>query len=59
MAKVINCSDTGMHCHYIIRAETEQEALDKAAQHAKEQHGVSELSPEMASKVKAAVHDEP
>lgn len=59
MAKVIRCSDTGMQCHYIIRAETEQEALQQAADHAKHEHGMNEIPPDVLSKVQAAVHDEP
>ncbi|MFQ6066971.1 MAG: DUF1059 domain-containing protein, partial [bacterium] len=34
MPKVLRCRDTGMDCDYEIRAETEEEILKKAAEHA-------------------------
>ena len=38
------------------RGATEQEVLDKAAEHSREAHGMQELSPELVAKVRAAIH---
>lgn len=58
MAKVIRCSDLGMQCNYLARAETEQEVLSHAAEHVRQEHGMDDSSPEALSKAKAAVRDE-
>lgn len=58
MAKVLNCKDVGFDCEGVVRAETEEEALQIAAAHAKDVHGIQEITPEIAEKVKAAMRDE-
>ena len=58
MAKVISCKDVGFDCEGVVRAETEEEALQIAAAHAKEVHGIQEITPEIAEKVKTAMRDE-
>ena len=52
MAKVIRCSDG------VIRADTEEEALQMAAEHAKTVHGVTEITDEIVAKVKSIIVDE-
>jgi predicted small metal-binding protein len=59
MAKVLRCSDVGFDCEGEIRAATEQELLDKAAEHARSTHGVQEMTPEIVAKVKGVMRDEP
>ena len=58
MAKVINCKDVGFDSEGVVRAETEEEALEIAAAHAKEVHGIQEITSEIAEKVKTAIRDE-
>ena len=58
MAKVLKCSDVGFECDGVIRAETEEEVLQQAAEHAKTVHDVQELTDEIVQKVRAAIHDE-
>jgi predicted small metal-binding protein len=58
MAKVINCKDVGFDCAGVIRATTEDEALQMAAEHAKTVHGLREVTPEVVAKVKAVIRDE-
>jgi predicted small metal-binding protein len=57
MATVIRCKDVGFDCDGIIRAETEEEALQQAAQHAKEAHGLDEVTDEIIAQVQAAMRD--
>ena len=59
MAKVIRCRDVGYDCDGVIRAETEAEALQMAAQHAQTVHGLKEVSPEVVAKVKSVMREEP
>lgn len=57
MAKMLRCRDVGVDCDAVIRAETEEELMRKVAEHAKTVHGISEISPELAAKVKAAIKE--
>lgn len=60
MAKVLRCSDLGTSCPKEIRAETEEELLKLAAEHAEKDHGISASSipPAMLALVQAAIKDE-
>lgn len=58
MAKVLRCSDVGFDCEAVIRAETEEEVLKKAAEHAQSVHNLKEISNEVVEKVRAAIQDE-
>jgi predicted small metal-binding protein len=59
MAKVIHCNkvNPSSDCNHVVRGETEEEVLQKAAVHARE-HGL-EPTPELMNKVKGAIEDEP
>jgi predicted small metal-binding protein len=57
MAKSIECVVPG--CAFHATAATEEELLAHVAEHAREGHGLSEISPELLAKVKAAVRTEP
>lgn len=56
--KVLNCRDVGFDCDGVIRAETEEEILQQAAQHVADVHSIDEISPEMAEQVRAQIRDE-
>ncbi len=58
MAKVLKCADVTGTCPEVIRGQTEDEVLQAAAKHARDQHGMAELPPEVVAKVKAAIRDE-
>jgi predicted small metal-binding protein len=60
MAKVLRCRDMGHggDCSWEGRAETVDELMAQAAQHAKEAHGMAEIPPEMQQAASAIVRDE-
>ena len=58
MTKVLKCKDVGFDCEGVIRAETEEQVLKLVAEHAKEVHGIQEVSPEVVEKVRTAMQDE-
>jgi predicted small metal-binding protein len=58
MEKVIRCKDVGFDCPGVIRAPTEDEAMKKAAEHAKTAHGIKDITPEIAAKVKSVMRTE-
>jgi len=55
MSKQITCGDIVEGCSFTATAATEEELAAKVAAHAREKHGVSEITPELAEKVKAAI----
>jgi predicted small metal-binding protein len=59
MGKIVECAkvDPSSGCTHVIRGNSEEEVLKKAAEHAK-QHGIREVTPELKAKVKAAIRDE-
>ncbi|MFH1146413.1 MAG: DUF1059 domain-containing protein [Pseudomonadota bacterium] len=40
------CRDAGVDCSYVMHGRSEEEVLDKAKEHAKEDHGVEEVTDE-------------
>ncbi|SPF45949.1 conserved hypothetical protein [Syntrophobacter sp. SbD1] len=58
MAKILECAkvDPSSGCQHIVRGETENELLQKVAEHAKE-HGIREVTPELIERVKANIRD--
>jgi predicted small metal-binding protein len=58
MAKVLRCRDVGLDCEGEIRAETEEEVLRQAAEHARTTHNMTDMPPDVVAKVRAAIRDE-
>ena len=59
MSKVVKCRDVGFDCDGVVKADTEEEALEMVAEHAKSVHGLDEVTPEVVEKVKSVMTDEP
>lgn len=55
MAKELRCRDVGLDCEFETRGESEEEVLRQAAAHARSAHQITEMTPELASKVRAAI----
>ena len=51
MAKMISCRDMGVDCDFVARGETADEVMQSCAVHAREAHGIADISPEMAAQV--------
>jgi predicted small metal-binding protein len=58
MAKTLKCGDVVPGCKAQFRADSEQEVLKQAAEHAKTAHNLSNIPPDVLEKVKGAIHDE-
>ena len=58
MAKVLKCGDLNPGCTFEARGNSENEVLQKAADHARTQHNMTEISPEFQNKARRAIHDE-
>lgn len=57
MSKQIACNDVVAGCGFTASAASETELLTKVAEHAACDHGVKEVTPELAAKVRAAIKD--
>lgn len=57
MAKVVCCKDIGFDCDGAVRAETEEEALEKVAPYAKSVHNMDPVSADVVEKGKKVMRD--
>jgi predicted small metal-binding protein len=55
MSKHIACNDVVAGCAFTAEAGTESELVERVKAHAAKDHGVKEVTPELAAKVKAAI----
>ena len=56
-AKYIACAEIVPECSFTASAATEEELVKKVAAHAAQHHGITEVTPELAAKVKAAIKE--
>lgn len=56
--KVVRCREVGVDCDFEARRNTEQEVLQKCAEHGKKDHGMDEIPPDLVATVKASIKDE-
>jgi predicted small metal-binding protein len=55
MTKHIACGDLVPGCSFTASATSEEELVKKVVAHAAQSHGVTEVTPELAAKVQAAI----
>ena len=55
MGKILRCGELFPGCTAEARGETEDEILTQAAEHARRDHGVSQIDAATLAKVKAAI----
>lgn len=56
--KTLHCRDAGFDCDAVVRATTEEDVLNQAAEHAQTVHGVT-VTPELAAGIKSLIREEP
>ena len=54
-SKQIACGDVVPGCSFTASAATEDELVKQVAAHAAEKHGVTDITPELAAKVRGAI----
>ena len=57
MAKEMRCGDLMPGCDKVIEGRDEKEVMAKAAEHARRDHNMQDLTPELQEKVRGAIHD--
>jgi len=55
MSKLLRCADIFPGCAAEVRADSDDEVLRQAAEHARAAHGVERVDDATAAKVKAAI----
>jgi predicted small metal-binding protein len=55
MSKHLECGDVVPGCAFKAEASSEDELMKKVAAHAAQQHGVKDVTPELAGKLKSAI----
>jgi predicted small metal-binding protein len=58
MGKKLSCKDAGIQCDHVIHGASEDEVMQKAAQHAAKEHGMTDVSPEVQKKLRTLIQDE-
>ena len=56
MQKLFRCRDIGNNCNYQVRGKSEEEVLQKVSEHAKTAHNMTEISKELADKVRTTIY---
>jgi predicted small metal-binding protein len=58
MASVLKCGDVVPGCDFEMTGSSDQGILQRAAEHAKADHGMDNIPPDVLDKVRRAIHDE-
>ena len=53
--KELRCRDVGFDCEKVLRAESEEEILRQAAEHAAKDHGLKEVAEETAAQIASKI----
>jgi predicted small metal-binding protein len=56
MAKELRCRDLGIECSQVIRAETQEELIEKVAEHVLTVHGFDVIQTGMLEQLEAAIY---
>ncbi len=60
MAHLIRCQDVDfIECPLEIRGESTEEVVEKAIEHGRREHRISEVTPELRERLREAVMEEP
>lgn len=61
MARELHCRDLGFDCEGVVVADSDDEVVAQAAQHAREVHGMSDEQlgdPAFAEQVRGQIHEQ-
>ncbi|MBI4636563.1 MAG: DUF1059 domain-containing protein [Candidatus Rokubacteria bacterium] len=57
MSKILKCADLMPGCNFVAEGKDVAEVMAKGAEHAKRDHGMATIPPEVAAKAQAAIKD--
>ena len=58
MGKVLKCGDVHLGCKFEARANTEEEVLRAASEHARKEHNLTEVRPEDWEKARKSIRED-
>ncbi len=58
LGKKLVCRELGMDCDFVAKSDSEEGLMSVVAAHAKDVHGIAEITPELAAKAKSIIRDE-
>jgi predicted small metal-binding protein len=54
----LRCADVGMAgCKFVAQGKDDNEVMQKAAEHAKKDHGMSNIPADVEKKARGVIHD--
>jgi predicted small metal-binding protein len=57
MAKEMRCGDLMPGCNTVIEGKDEKEVMAKATEHARKDHNVTHITPDLDQKIRGAIHE--
>lgn len=57
MSKKLTCGDVMPGCDKVIEGDDEKDLLAKAAEHAKADHNMTSINPDLMAKMRGAMRD--
>lgn len=58
MSKVLSCKDLGVDCTFEARGKTVKDVLKKAAEHARKDHNIKNVTGDYLESWKRKIHDD-
>lgn len=55
--KELRCREVGFECDAVVRADSEDEVMRQAQEHARKVHGMDRISEEQARDIRSKIHD--
>ena len=57
MAKEMRCGDLMPGCSKVIEGKDENDVIAKATEHARKDHNITHMTPDLEEKVRGAIHE--
>lgn len=57
MARELRCKDAGMECDFVAKGQTDEEVMKAAAEHGRQKHGMTQITPDLQEKMQSIIHD--
>jgi predicted small metal-binding protein len=57
MAKQLRCGDLMPGCNRVIEGKDDKEVMAKATEHARKDHNIQNMTPDLEQKVRGAIRD--
>ncbi len=58
MGYTLSCRDMGADCDHVVEGKTEEELIEKAAEHGRTAHGITEFSAEQKKKMNRLIRED-